>query len=344
MFACFAAPCPCSTALTFAAARVDIPERVHSVADAICGTITAFGRSFRPGFICGSSSNTSRPAKKCGLRRQCSTSAASSITGPRAQLTKIASRFMMFSRSSLMRWNVVLSRFGCRVTTSARLRTSSTESSRCHSIGSSSFSRNAARNVSSFASNALFWYLSKYTTFMCAPRAIIRPTAAPMRPAPMTPSVFPCKSLPMKRSGSQILYFSARMNASASTIRRAHEYMRDTAISAVASVSTPGVFPTATPCLVAAPTSTLSKPTAMVENARPPALLSAPKSSSFHCSVSCPMTASQREPIALRIALTGSASREEHTSTRQSRCVSSSIHSGPTICFVTTTRKRPSGL
>lgn len=38
-----------------------MPARVHSVADAMCGTMTAFLHSARPGFMSGSSSNTSRP-------------------------------------------------------------------------------------------------------------------------------------------------------------------------------------------------------------------------------------------------------------------------------------------
>ena len=38
-----------------------MPERVHSEADAMWGTMTAFSHSASPGFMAGSSSNTSRP-------------------------------------------------------------------------------------------------------------------------------------------------------------------------------------------------------------------------------------------------------------------------------------------
>ncbi len=38
-----------------------MPDRVQSDADAMCGTMTAFSHSASPGFMAGSSSNTSRP-------------------------------------------------------------------------------------------------------------------------------------------------------------------------------------------------------------------------------------------------------------------------------------------
>lgn len=38
-----------------------MPERVQSEADAMWGTMTAFSHSASPGFMAGSSSNTSRP-------------------------------------------------------------------------------------------------------------------------------------------------------------------------------------------------------------------------------------------------------------------------------------------
>ena len=41
--------------------RLTIPDRVHMEADAMWGTMTALGHWARPGFIAGSSSNTSRP-------------------------------------------------------------------------------------------------------------------------------------------------------------------------------------------------------------------------------------------------------------------------------------------
>lgn len=57
------------------------------------GTITALGQSFRPGFMSGSSSNTSRPHLKVGLAFRWFTSATSSMTGPRAAFTSTASGY-----------------------------------------------------------------------------------------------------------------------------------------------------------------------------------------------------------------------------------------------------------
>nr|GME18422.1 hypothetical protein Iba_scaffold20569CG0010 [Ipomoea batatas] len=72
------------------------------------------------------------------------------------------------------------------------------------------------------------------------------------------------------------------MNSSASTILLAAANESEAANSAVVSVR---VFPTATPYFVAALTSTLLYPTAMLLNALPPALLSAEKSVSPQSSV-----------------------------------------------------------
>lgn len=46
--------------------RLTMPARVQSVAEAMCGTMTAFLHSARPAFISGSSSNTSKPAGEMG--------------------------------------------------------------------------------------------------------------------------------------------------------------------------------------------------------------------------------------------------------------------------------------
>lgn len=59
-------------------------------ADAMCGTTTALGSVASPGFISGSSSNTSRAARNWGCAFMCSTSATSSTTGPRLQFTRMA--------------------------------------------------------------------------------------------------------------------------------------------------------------------------------------------------------------------------------------------------------------
>jgi hypothetical protein len=57
------------------------------------------------------------PALKFGLARRCSTSAASSTTGPLAVLTSTASGFIRRSCALLMRCRVVASRLQCRLTT-----------------------------------------------------------------------------------------------------------------------------------------------------------------------------------------------------------------------------------
>ena len=97
--------------------RPTIPARVHWEADAMCGTITAFSHSFKPGLVSGSSSKTSRPHLKSGFCCRCSTKATSSMTGPRDALISKASFFIKFSLSLFMRWVVFLSRLQCRLTT-----------------------------------------------------------------------------------------------------------------------------------------------------------------------------------------------------------------------------------
>mmetsp|Transcript_16288 Transcript_16288/g.40527 ORF Transcript_16288/g.40527 Transcript_16288/m.40527 type:complete len:318 (+) Transcript_16288:174-1127(+) len=135
---------PLRMAATLAAARVAMPERVHSDAEAMCGTMTALGQSASPAFMAGSSSNTSSPHLKSGLARRCATSAASSITGPRAALTSTAFFFIMFRRDAFMRWCVALSRLQCSDTTSASLSTSSTVSTRRTATGGSPLWRSSS--------------------------------------------------------------------------------------------------------------------------------------------------------------------------------------------------------
>jgi len=62
--------------------------------------------------------------------------------------------------------------------------------------------------------------------------------------------------------GSQVFHCPATAYFSDSTMRRPAEINRAKAMSAVASVSTPGVFPTAIPRSVAAGISILLNPTA----------------------------------------------------------------------------------
>lgn len=65
--------------------------------------------------------------------------------------------------------------------------------------------------------------------------------AAPMRPAPMMPTVLPCSKLPTNRVGSQPLYKFALMNLSPSTTRLAAANVSAKASSAVVSVKTPAI-------------------------------------------------------------------------------------------------------
>lgn len=63
--------------------------------------------------------------------------------------------------------------------------------------------------------------------------------AAPIRPAPMIPTVFRWRRLPTKRVGSQPSYKFALINLSPSTTLLAAERVRAAASSAVVSVKTP---------------------------------------------------------------------------------------------------------
>ncbi len=80
----------------------------------------------------------------------------------------------------------------------------------------------------------------------------------------MSPSVAPYTSCPSKTVSPQVFHLPARVYRSPSTTRRAAAIINANAKSAVVSVSTPGVLPTAIPRCVAAGTSMLSKPTAQL--------------------------------------------------------------------------------
>jgi len=76
--------------------------------------------------------------------------------------------------------------------------------------------------------------------------------------------VAPKTSLPSSTVKPQVFQRAARVYRSASLTRRAAARSKANAKSAVVSVSTPGVLPTAIPRCVAAGTSMLSKPTAQL--------------------------------------------------------------------------------
>src|SRR5207248_5306425 len=88
------------------AAIADISERVRTVALAMCGASTTLGIAIRWGWTAGSRSYTSRPAPASFPALSASTSAASSTTGPRDVLTRIAVRFMALNCGVLKRWCV----------------------------------------------------------------------------------------------------------------------------------------------------------------------------------------------------------------------------------------------
>ncbi len=83
-------------------------------------------------------------------------------------------------------------------------------------------------------------------------------TARPIRPLPMIPSCLPRSSVPSMKSSVQPFHPPARTSRSPSAIRRAAARISPHVSSAVASVSTSGVFVTTTPRALAAATSMLS--------------------------------------------------------------------------------------
>src|SRR3989454_6987846 len=76
------------------AAMADISDRVRTVALAMCGASTTLGIARRPGCTAGSRSYTSSPAPAIFLAFSASTRAASSTTGPRDVLIRIADLFI----------------------------------------------------------------------------------------------------------------------------------------------------------------------------------------------------------------------------------------------------------
>src|SRR5262249_32575598 len=90
------------------AAIADISDLVRVVALAMCGASTTLCEAIRPGWIAGSRSNTSRPAPAMRWVFNASTSAASSTTGPRDVLIRIAVCFICASGGVLIRWCVSL--------------------------------------------------------------------------------------------------------------------------------------------------------------------------------------------------------------------------------------------
>ena len=188
----------------------------------------------------GSVTNTSSAAPAICPESSPSFSAASSISPPRAQLT-IRTPFLVLARFSADRMLRVWSVSGvCSVMKSARASSSSSVTL----VTPSSTARSSVRN----GSNA--------TTFIFSPSARSA-TIEPMLPAPISPSVLPVTSTPMKRFFSHL---PACVEASASGSWRASANISAMACSAVVIELPNGVFITTTPLALAAGMSTLSTP------------------------------------------------------------------------------------
>ena len=71
----------------------------RNCASAASFTAAPYAQSCSPPAVC-TTDCTHVPARKLGLAFRCATSAASSITGPRAAFTSTASRFIWFSLQS----------------------------------------------------------------------------------------------------------------------------------------------------------------------------------------------------------------------------------------------------
>ena len=94
------------------------------------------------------------------------------------------------------------------------------------------------------------------------PKAVARrAVASPIAPGPTMPSVFPRRPVPSSAVKFHCHGSPVRTRRSAAPRPRVVISTRAIAMSAVASVSTPGVFVTTTPRSLQAATSTLSYPT-----------------------------------------------------------------------------------
>src|ERR1700694_3409956 len=171
------------------AAIADISERVRVVALAMCGASTTFGSTTRPGCTAGSRSYTSRPTPAIFLAFSASTRAASSTTGPREVLMRIAVFFIKANCGVLSRCCVSGVSGTCTETksdsASSLPRSTRVAPSCCSASGGSGFG-------------------SWYSTRMLKPFARWA-TPRPMRPTPMSPNVAPNTSAPSIMSIAQPL-------------------------------------------------------------------------------------------------------------------------------------------
>ena len=101
----------------------------------------------------------------------------------------------------------------------------------------------------------------KNATSIPKPKCARRAMARPIRPMPTTPSRLPVRCRPRSCVGCQPVQPPARTSRSPSPARRALISISVSAISAVASVTAPGVLVTATPAARAAATSIWFVPT-----------------------------------------------------------------------------------
>ena len=243
---------PANIAQRFRPANSAIPSRASTVADPTCGNSTTFSNPNNPSSTTGSRSYTSRPAAKIRFSRNASTSATSSTTGPRAVFTSTAVGFINESSREEIKCRVSPVNGTCTETKSLSRNNSSNETNRA-----------PKESISALARRLL------YNTRIPNPLAI-RANRDPIRPAPITPIVFPTTLIPKNCNGPHPSHFFARNTRSASPARRAAIISNIHAVSAVASVSTPGVLPTLTPRRLHAARSILFVPTANCETARTP--------------------------------------------------------------------------
>ena len=152
-----------------------------------------------------------------------------------------------------------------------------------------------------------------------------RAIAWPMRPQPTIPSVMPVVSPPTMCVGYHGTHSPSRTWRSPSLMRRAMPSSSANAMSAVASVSTPGVLPTAMPRLAASSRSMLSVPTARLATALTDGAASKSSASTF--SVMIVSSASACAACSSRASRGGGALSSQR-STSCSACSRSSAGNG----------------
>ena len=248
---------PRTAAMALSAASSAMRPRVSTVALPRWGRSVTLGRSGQTGRQLGLPLvDVEAGAPPGGRSCSASTRAASSTTGPRAVLTRYDPGRMSASSRAPMRCRVSGSSGTCRLTMSA---------SRSRSSSPARNSQRAARTASGPPAAARS---SSCRPPACPSRGPAGPPPARCAPCPRCPGSRPATARPSSMNGLQRSKRPSRTIRSPSTTRRTVLRIRAQVRSAVASVSTPGVLVTRMPRAVAAATSMLSTPTAMLEMTR----------------------------------------------------------------------------